>query len=81
MIERIGTVDALIASGLRLSALEMHADGELLGHVELGSVDSPYPFSIATAQTETERVLTERLEELGSPLTAVSSWSSRAGRP
>ena len=65
MMERIGTVDALIASGVQLSALEMHADGELLGHVELGSVDSPYPFSLATAQTETERVLTERLEELG----------------
>jgi 2-polyprenyl-6-methoxyphenol hydroxylase-like FAD-dependent oxidoreductase len=65
MMERIGTVDALIASGVKLSALEMHADGELLGHVELGTVDSPYPFSISTAQTETERVLTERLQELG----------------
>ena len=65
MMERIGAVDSLIASGVKLSALEMHADGELLGHVELGTVDSPYPFSISTAQTETERVLTERLEELG----------------
>ncbi|MFL5829633.1 MAG: FAD-dependent monooxygenase, partial [Solirubrobacteraceae bacterium] len=65
MMERIGTVDALIASGVKLSALEMHADGELLGRVELGTVDSPYPFSISTAQTETERVLAERLEALG----------------
>jgi 2-polyprenyl-6-methoxyphenol hydroxylase-like FAD-dependent oxidoreductase len=28
-------------------------------------VDSPYPFAISTAQTETERVLRERLEALG----------------
>ena len=65
MMERIGTVDALIDSGVKLSALEMHADGELLGRVELGTVDSPYPFSVSTAQTETERVLAERLEALG----------------
>ena len=31
----------------------------------LDTVDSPYPFSISTAQTETERVLTERLSEFG----------------
>jgi 2-polyprenyl-6-methoxyphenol hydroxylase-like FAD-dependent oxidoreductase len=64
MMERIGMVDAIIDSGVKLSALEMHADGELLGRVELGTVDSPYPFSISTAQTETERVLAERLEAL-----------------
>jgi 2-polyprenyl-6-methoxyphenol hydroxylase-like FAD-dependent oxidoreductase len=65
MMERIGAVDALIASGVQLSAAEMHADGKLLGRVDVGKVDSPYPFTLSTAQTETERVLTERLEQLG----------------
>jgi 2-polyprenyl-6-methoxyphenol hydroxylase-like FAD-dependent oxidoreductase len=65
MMERIGAVENLITSGVRLSAIEMHADGKLLGRVELRGVDSPYPFRLSTAQTETERVLTERLEVLG----------------
>jgi 2-polyprenyl-6-methoxyphenol hydroxylase-like FAD-dependent oxidoreductase len=65
MMERVGTVDALIASGRRTTAAEFHADGKRVGHIELDTVDSPYAFSVSTAQTETERVLTERLTELG----------------
>jgi 2-polyprenyl-6-methoxyphenol hydroxylase-like FAD-dependent oxidoreductase len=65
MMERVGTVDALIASGRRATAAEFHADGNRLGRIELRTVDSPYPYSVSTAQTETERVLTERLVELG----------------
>jgi 2-polyprenyl-6-methoxyphenol hydroxylase-like FAD-dependent oxidoreductase len=64
MMERIGTIDALIASGIVSTASEFHADGKLLGRVELGTVDSPYPYAISTAQTETERLLTARLEAL-----------------
>jgi 2-polyprenyl-6-methoxyphenol hydroxylase-like FAD-dependent oxidoreductase len=65
MMERVGVADALIASGVRTNAFEFLDGSETLGRVELGTVDSPYPFTISTAQTETERVLTERLEELG----------------
>jgi 2-polyprenyl-6-methoxyphenol hydroxylase-like FAD-dependent oxidoreductase len=65
MMERIGTVDALTQSGIVSTAAEFHADGKVLGRVELDTVDSPYPFAISTAQTETERVHRERLEELG----------------
>jgi hypothetical protein len=57
MTERVGTVDALIASGVRTTAAEFHADDKRLGRVELDTVDSPYPFSVATAQTEIERAL------------------------
>jgi 2-polyprenyl-6-methoxyphenol hydroxylase-like FAD-dependent oxidoreductase len=65
MMGRIGTVDALIASGIVSTASEFHADRKLLGRLELGTVDSPYPFAVSTAQTETERVLGARLEALG----------------
>ena len=65
MMQRIGTVDALVASGTAATAAEFHADGGVLGRVPLDTVDSPFPFSVSTAQTETERVLTERLAELG----------------
>jgi 2-polyprenyl-6-methoxyphenol hydroxylase-like FAD-dependent oxidoreductase len=65
MMQRIGMVDALVAGGVESTAAEFHADGGLLGRVPLDSVHSPFPFTISTPQTETERVLTERLAELG----------------
>jgi 2-polyprenyl-6-methoxyphenol hydroxylase-like FAD-dependent oxidoreductase len=65
MMERIGVVDELIASGVRATAMEFHADGVTIGRLPLDTVDSPFPFSLSTAQTETERVLTERLAALG----------------
>jgi 2-polyprenyl-6-methoxyphenol hydroxylase-like FAD-dependent oxidoreductase len=65
MVERIGVLDELIASGVRTTGMELHADGESIGRIRLDTVDSPFPFSVSTAQTETERVLTERLAGLG----------------
>ncbi|MGH3315618.1 MAG: FAD-dependent monooxygenase, partial [Nocardioidaceae bacterium] len=65
MMQRIGMVDALVAGGVESTAAEFHADGGLLGRVPLDTVHSPFPFTISTPQTETERVLTERLGELG----------------
>jgi 2-polyprenyl-6-methoxyphenol hydroxylase-like FAD-dependent oxidoreductase len=64
MMERIGVVDELIASGVRAPAMEFHADGRTIGRSQLDTVDSPFPFSVSTAQTETERILTERLAAL-----------------
>jgi 2-polyprenyl-6-methoxyphenol hydroxylase-like FAD-dependent oxidoreductase len=65
MMERMGVVEKIIASGVRTGGMQMHADGKTLADVAVDAVDSPYPFSITTAQTETERILTERLAELG----------------
>ena len=65
LMERIGVVDDLIATGVRTTAMEFHADGQTIARLELDTVDSPFPFSLSTAQTETERVLTERLDALG----------------
>ena len=48
-------------SGVKTTAMEMHAAGRRLMRIDLDRVDSPFPFSITTAQTETERILTEFL--------------------
>jgi 2-polyprenyl-6-methoxyphenol hydroxylase-like FAD-dependent oxidoreductase len=40
-------------------------DGELMGHVTMDSVKSPYPFGLMLPQSETERLLEERLAGLG----------------
>ena len=65
LMERIGVVEELIATGVHTTAMELHADGQTIGELKLDTVESPFPFSLSTAQTETERVLTERLDALG----------------
>ncbi|HEY2271372.1 MAG TPA: FAD-dependent monooxygenase, partial [Jatrophihabitantaceae bacterium] len=65
MFERVGVVDDIIAAGVKTTAMQMFAGGHRIARVELENVDSAYPYSVTIAQTETERVLTERLRALG----------------
>ncbi|KPI14270.1 Pentachlorophenol monooxygenase [Actinobacteria bacterium OV450] len=61
MFERLGLVDELIQAGVRTTAMEMHSDGEVVGRIALDLVDSPFPYSVTIAQTETERILAKAL--------------------
>jgi 2-polyprenyl-6-methoxyphenol hydroxylase-like FAD-dependent oxidoreductase len=65
MFERVGVVDEIIESGVKSLAMQMYASGKRLARIELGQVDSAFPFTITTPQTETERILTARLNGLG----------------
>ena len=65
MLQRIGVAEEIIASGVRTNGMRMQADGKVLADLTFESVDSLYQFSVTTAQTETERILTSRLAEFG----------------
>jgi 2-polyprenyl-6-methoxyphenol hydroxylase-like FAD-dependent oxidoreductase len=65
MYDRMGIVDQMLSTGVRGTAMKMYAGHRKLFHVPLGGVDSAFPFSLVTAQTETERVLAEHLQSLG----------------
>ena len=65
MLQRVGVVDRFLEAGVRSTAMTMHAADREIARVELDMVDSPYPFSVLLPQTETEAILTARLEELG----------------
>jgi 2-polyprenyl-6-methoxyphenol hydroxylase-like FAD-dependent oxidoreductase len=65
MFDRLGLAGELLASGVKATRMEMYAGGERLTRVEFDHVDSAFPFTVVTAQTETERILTRRLEGLG----------------
>src|SRR5271154_5781962 len=65
MFERMGIVDELLSTGVKAIAMQLHAGGRDLFRIPLGEVDSAFPFTLTTAQTETERVLGEHLEALG----------------
>ncbi len=65
MFDRMGIVDDLVATGVKSTNMRMLSGDRQLVQVRFGGVDSAFPYSLLTAQTETERVLTERLGQLG----------------
>src|SRR5271156_586454 len=65
MLDRMGIVDEMISTGIKAIAMQMYAGHSEHFRVPLGDVDSAFPFTLNTAQTETERVLGEHLQSLG----------------
>jgi 2-polyprenyl-6-methoxyphenol hydroxylase-like FAD-dependent oxidoreductase len=65
MLARMSVIEALIATGVKARGMELYSGGKELFRVPLDEVDTAYPFSLNTPQTETERVLTEHLRSLG----------------
>jgi 2-polyprenyl-6-methoxyphenol hydroxylase-like FAD-dependent oxidoreductase len=66
MFERMGIARDVIDSGVKTVAMQMFApSGHRVAKVDLDHVDSAFPYSVTTPQTETERILTRRLEVLG----------------
>src|ERR1700759_3481827 len=65
MLDRMGILDEMLSTGIKATAMEMYAAGKKLFRVPFAEVDSAFPFTLTTAQTETERVLGEHLQSLG----------------
>jgi 2-polyprenyl-6-methoxyphenol hydroxylase-like FAD-dependent oxidoreductase len=65
MFDRMGIVDDLLGTGIKAIAMQTYTGGRKLYRVPLGEVDSAFPFTLNTAQTETERILGEHLQSLG----------------
>jgi 2-polyprenyl-6-methoxyphenol hydroxylase-like FAD-dependent oxidoreductase len=52
-------------NGFDVRAVNFISGEKLVGRVDMGTVDSPYPYATMIPQSETERLLEERLQELG----------------
>ena len=65
MFDRMGIVDELLSTGIKATAMQLYAGHSKLFRVPLGGVDSTFPFTLTTAQTETERVLDNHLQARG----------------
>ena len=59
----IGT-QRFLEAGFNVNAISFISGKSVIGHVDMGSVNSPYPFAVMIPQSETERLLEERLAEL-----------------
>jgi 2-polyprenyl-6-methoxyphenol hydroxylase-like FAD-dependent oxidoreductase len=61
-----GGVAPFVDAGFKALAVNFVArDGELMGHVSMESVKSPFPYGLMLPQSDTERLLEERLKGLG----------------
>jgi 2-polyprenyl-6-methoxyphenol hydroxylase-like FAD-dependent oxidoreductase len=65
MLDRMGIADEMIGTGIKATAMQLYTGHSKLFRVPFGGVDSAFPFTLTTPQTETERVLGEYLESLG----------------
>lgn len=66
LLEQMGIAERFLIRGQRLHTLSMYTrDGKRLFKVEIGEVDSAYPFMLSLPQRDTEELLIEYLSELG----------------
>lgn len=63
--ESMGIADRFLAAGHRLHGLSLHHRLEQIGRIDFNSLASPFPFALGLPQSETERLLSERLNTFG----------------
>lgn len=64
-LERMGVVDRFLEEGIELKGVNIFSHGKQLLHADLSKIHSPYPFVLGISQERTEKLLAERLKELG----------------
>ncbi|MFE7118264.1 FAD-dependent monooxygenase, partial [Streptomyces sp. NPDC057654] len=66
LMRRTDMTERLAAGGHRIDGVAYFSSGRRLGTAWMNRLaDTPYPFAVAIAQSETERLLEDRLTELG----------------
>jgi 2-polyprenyl-6-methoxyphenol hydroxylase-like FAD-dependent oxidoreductase len=65
LFDRMGCGDAFLAVGRRMRGGAISGGGKRLAHFEFAGLDSPHPYALTIAQSDTERLLAEHLGRLG----------------
>lgn len=81
LIERMGRVDRFLAAGMPTHGARISNGTNLIGDVTFDDVKSPYPFALMIPQSDTERLLEERLEDLGTKVERLTELVDFAARP
>ena len=81
LIERMGCVDRFLAAGMQVKGARISRGSDLIGDVTFDGVKSRYPFALMIPQSETERLLEERLEEYGTKVERRTELSGFVVRP
>src|SRR5271166_4117375 len=65
VLDAMGIAGRFVAAGRKIHGVNAYADGARIVHVSLDDIDSPFSYMLSLPQCETERLLGERLEQLG----------------
>ena len=65
MLAGMGLVDRFLQRGRVIRAIDLFSGGTKVASVPLDGLDSPFPFDLCIPEEETERILSEELEQLG----------------
>jgi len=76
-----GVADEMLRLGTRASRTALHAGGHRIATVEFGRMSSQFDFILMLAQSETERLLTERLGAQGVKVERGPAFTSLEERP
>jgi 2-polyprenyl-6-methoxyphenol hydroxylase-like FAD-dependent oxidoreductase len=83
LLDRGGGSTPFIDAGFKAEAVNFIAGDKVIGRVSMESVQSPYPYALMLPQSETERLLEERLRNfgvlVGREIELVSFKSSESG--
>ncbi len=63
IFDAMGIADRFLKIGHQCDAINLYANGERLVNIPFDKIDSIYPFVLMLSQSDTERLLNERLEE------------------
>ncbi len=69
ILDSLGILEPLLAAGVKQRRARIHADGAVLGVIDLELCGSRYPYNIGISEEVTESVLAEHLERLGGKVT------------
>jgi len=65
VLAAMGLADTFLRRGRVIRGINLFSGGAKVASVELDGLDTPFPFDLCIPEEETERILTERLEQLG----------------
>ena len=65
LLDRWGGSAPFVDAGFKVGAVNIITGDKTIGHASMASVKSPYPYALMLPQSETERLLEERLRDLG----------------
>ena len=65
LLDRGGGSAPFVDAGFKSYAVNFIAGDKVIGHVSMESAQTPYPYALMLPQSETERLLEERLRRLG----------------
>jgi 2-polyprenyl-6-methoxyphenol hydroxylase-like FAD-dependent oxidoreductase len=65
LLDRGGGSAPFVDAGFKVGAVNIITGDKTIGHASMASVKSPYPYALMLPQSETERLLEERLRDPG----------------